>query len=715
MNQEFNQEMNQELFINRELTWLAFNKRVLEEAQKEENPLLERLKFLAIFASNLDEFFNVRVGSLRDMINAGYTKVDESGLPPKQQLKQISIVTHQLVQDAYVLYNRELIPALEAIGIHLISRENLTPGDLKHLRRYFNEMVFPILTPHAADCSRPFPHLQDRSLNLGVFVRKKAADAEKFFATVQVPAGLPRIVFLPVEAGGKKGAGEKRFVLLEEVISLFLEELFIGHEIISHAPYRIIRNADLTIEEEEAEDLLREIEMSIKQRKWGQAVKLEVASGMEPEMSHYLAEELDIHPKDIYVLEGSLNLTYLFQLSGLEGYEAYRDTPFQPVNKTVFKGRNIFDVIREEDVLLHHPFDAFDPVLDFIDQAWKDPKVLAIKQTLYRVSGKSPVIEALVRAAEAGKQVTVLVELKARFDEQNNIIWARRLEKAGCHVIYGLVGLKTHSKLTLILRRESNTIRRYVHLATGNYNDITARLYTDIGFFTANEQFGQDASKIFNMLSGYSEIETLDHICIAPISFRSRVERLIRQETENARAGKRAEIIIKINSLVDSRIIDLLYEASQAGVKIYLIVRGICSLRPGIPGVSENITVKSIVGRFLEHSRIYYFYHGGKEQFYLSSADLMGRNLDRRVETFFPVLNRRLQEELREILELNMADNVKGRIMLPDGTYEKDMRGARPVNSQEYFMKKVQEAAKVKKKTTKLFIPKSKQDVEGKK
>ncbi len=695
--------MNKDLFINRELTWLEFNTRVLEEAQKEENPLMERLKFLAIFSSNLDEFFNVRVGSLRDMVDAGYKKEDASGLTPKKQLKEISDKTHQLSQDAYDLFSNYLIPALNEIGISLINADELTSMDKSYLRRYFNEMVYPILTPHAVDSSRPFPHLSDKSLNLGIFLRKNAPDSKQFFATVQVPSVLPRSVFLPAENS------QKRVILLEEVISLFVQDLFVGHTIISVAPYRIIRNADLTIEEEEAEDLLREIENQIKQRKWGQAVKLESGADMDSAMRLYLANELDVHPKDIYSINGPLNLAFLFQIYGLDGFDEHRDKKFAPVNKKVFKGKNIFDVIAQQDILLHHPFDAFDPVLDFINQAAVDPNVLGIKQTLYRVSGNSPVIASLINAAEAGKQVTVLVELKARFDEENNIIWARRLEKAGCHVIYGLVGLKTHSKITLILRRESNNIKRYLHLATGNYNDITARLYTDIGFFTANDQFGQDASKIFNMLSGYSEIETLEKICIAPISFRRKIEALVRKEIEQAKSGKTAKIVIKINSLVDPGMIDLFYEASQAGVSIYLVVRGICSLRPGVPGISDNITVKSIVGRFLEHSRIFYFYHGGEEAYYLSSADLMSRNLDRRVETFFPVLDKKLQEELWDILEANIKDNVKGRIMLSDGRYIADPDNGEPFNSQEYFMEKV--SIQPVKKNKKVFTPKTKQDV----
>lgn len=694
---------NSELYINRELSWLEFNRRVLDEAENKGNPLMERIKFLAIFCSNFDEFFNVRVGSLKDMVDAAYIKADPSGLNPKHQLKAISIKAQELSSEVYRLYRSEILPELERINISILSAKDLDEDNKNYLYKYFTEMVFPVLTPHAVDASRPFPHISDKTLNLGIFLKKDVPEAEKFFATVQIPSILPRIIFLP----GKSKT--TRLFLLEDLITLYIEDLFLGHSILSVNPYRIIRNADLTIEEEEAEDLLREIEVSIKQRKWGQAVKLEVRNNADEDLCSYLRDELDIHIRDVYYQNGPINLTFLMALYSLPGFEEYKDSKFSPVNKEIFKGRNIFSVIKEQDVLLHHPYDSFAPVLDFINQAAKDPRVLAIKQTLYRVSGNSPVIKSLIEAAENGKQVTVLVELKARFDEENNIIWARRLEKAGCHVIYGLVGLKTHSKITLILRKEGNSIKRYVHLATGNYNDITAKLYTDIGIFTANDRFGQDASKIFNMLSGYSEIENLDKIVLAPISFRSTIEKFIKKETDNAEKGKRGEIIIKINSLVDPEIINLLYQASQKGVKIYLIVRGICSLRPGIPGISENITVKSIVGRFLEHSRIFWFYNDGEERFYLSSADLMSRNLDRRVETFFPVINKDLKKELWEIIQGNIRDNVKGRIMQPDGTYIKDTSGSESFNFQEFCMKKV--SSPVKKKQKKTFIPKSKEDI----
>ncbi len=674
--------MNNELYINRELSWLEFNKRVLDEAENKENPLMERIKFLSIFCSNFDEFFNVRVGSLRDMVNAGYIKEDPASLNPKHQLKAISIKAQELSSELYRLYRSEILPELEKNNIHFLSLADLTEEDKKYLHKYFNEMVFPILTPHAVDCSRPFPHLQDKTLNMGVFLKKDTPDAERFFATVQIPSILPRMVFLPAKNK------VYRIFMLEDLISMHIKNLFLGHIVISVNSYRIIRNADLTIEEEEAEDLLREIENSIKQRKWGQAVKLEVRNNAEEDLCSYLTEELDIHQRDVYYQNGPLNLSFLMDLYNLPGFDSIKDPKFIPLNKEIFKGRNIFSVIKEQDVLLHHPYDSFNPVLDFINQAAKDPKVLAIKQTLYRVSGNSPVIKSLINAAENGKQVTVLVELKARFDEEKNIIWARRLEKAGCHVIYGLVGLKTHSKITLILRKEGNSIKRYVHLSTGNYNDITAKLYTDIGLFTSNERFGQDASKIFNMLSGYSEIENLEKIILAPMFFRKAIEKLIFREMENAKKGKKAEIIIKINSLVDPGIIELLYQASQKGVQIYLIVRGVCSLKPGIPDISDNIKVKSIVGRFLEHSRIFWFYNDGDEKYFLSSADLMTRNLDRRVETFFPVLEKELKKELWEILQGNIKDNVKGKIMLSDGTYVKDNSGSEKFSIQNYLMDK---------------------------
>ncbi|NLL79293.1 MAG: RNA degradosome polyphosphate kinase [Clostridiales bacterium] len=696
------------MFTNRELSWTLFNERVLSEARDKSIPLFERLKFLSITASNLDEFFMVRVASLKDMVNAHYTKPDIAGLTPLEQLQQLNAATHRIVNLQYSTYKRSLLPQLCLNGLRVIEKhEELTEEEAAYVDQYFEENVYPVLTPMAVDSSRPFPLIRNKSLNLGALVRKKSEGKEGSgsleFATVQVPSVLSRIVPVP---SGK--AGERLVILLEEVIERNISRLFLNYDIVCTFPFRIMRNADLTIEEDEAEDLLKEIEKQIKKRQWGQAIRLEVEAGIDNRLLKIIQDELDIEEPDIYKIDGPLDLTFLMKMYGLEGFEHLKNPPYtpQPVPEIV-PDENIFDQIRERDILLHHPYQTFTPVVDFIRQAAKDENVLAIKQTLYRVSGNSPIIAALAQAAENGKQVSVLVELKARFDEENNIVWARKLEKAGCHVIYGLVGLKTHSKITLVVRREEDGIRRYVHLGTGNYNDATAKLYTDLGLLTCKEAIGEDATAVFNMLSGYSEPLSWNKLSLAPLWLKNRFLYLIQRETEHAKEGRPAHIIAKMNSLCDRDVMAALYEASASGVKIELIVRGICCLKVGMPGISENISVRSIVGNFLEHSRIFYFENDGKSEVFLGSADWMPRNLERRVEILFPVEDPDLKEKVMHILEGQLRDNVKAHVLMPSGEYEKvDKRGKVLYNSQEGFcLEAIQAAKQNKEENSRVFIP----------
>ncbi len=678
-------------YVNRELSWLDFNYRILSEARDKNIPLMERLKFLSITASNLDEFFMVRVASLKDMVNAGYQKADIAGMKPKEQLAVINTKTHQLVATQYTTYNRSLMPLLRKEGLKLLNgHEELTERQAAYVDRYFMDSVYPVLTPMAVDSSRPFPLIRNKSLNLAALLLKKEKN-ELEFATVQVPSVLPRIISIPEETKGKTSV-----ILLEQIIERNIQKLFSNYEVICCHPYRIMRNADLTIDEDEAEDLLKEIEKQLKKRQWGEAIRLEIEDNMDKRLLKILKKELNMKEEDIYHINGPLDLTFLMKVYGLPGYDYLKVPKYtpQPV-KEISPEEDIFTSIRRGDILLYHPYQTFDPVVSFVRQAAKDPDVLAIKQTLYRVSGNSPIIASLAEAAENGKQVSVLVELKARFDEENNIIWARKLEKAGCHVIYGLVGLKTHSKITLVVRKEEEGIRRYVHLGTGNYNDATAKLYTDMGLLTCNPLIGEDATAVFNMLSGYSEPVSWNKLSLAPLWLRDKFISLIERETINAGEGKTAYIIAKMNSLCDPEIIAKLYEASQAGVKIDLIVRGICCLRTGIPGVSENISVRSIVGNFLEHARIFCFANGGREEIYMGSADWMPRNLDRRVEILFPVEDESLKNKVRHVLEVQMADTMKAHVLGSDGVYEKvDRRGKAQVNSQEQFCEEAVEEGK---------------------
>ena len=702
-------------FTNRELSWLEFNQRILGEARDRKNPLFERMKFLSITASNLDEFFMVRIASLKDMVNAGYQKKDIAGMTAQEQLRALNEKMQAFCEKQYTTYNRALLPKLSEEGLEIISFSELSEKEMDFLEEYFHKNIYPVLTPMAIDSSRPFPLIQNKTLNIAALIKSRNKDKkekkEYDIATVQVPSVLPRVILLPQKYGPKRKC---RVILLENVIEHYLDVLFLNHEIICSAPYRIMRNADLSIDEDDAEDLLKEIEKSLKMRQWGEVIKFEYEERMDKRLVKYLKKQFKVHSCDMYAFNGPLDLTFLMKCYGIEGFEDLKEAPYIPQkNKKLRADKNIFNQIRKGDVLLHHPYESFDPIVAFIKQAAEDENVLAIKQTLYRVSGHSPIIAALAQAAENGKQVTVLVELKARFDEENNINWARKLEKAGCHVIYGLVGLKTHCKIALVVRREADGIRRYVHLGTGNYNDSTAKLYTDTGMFTCRNAVGEDATAVFNMLSGYSEPANWNQLIVAPIWMKKRFLEMIARETQNAKEGKPARIIAKCNSLCDRKIILALYEASCAGVQIDLIVRGICCLVAGKPGVSENIRVRSIVGTFLEHARIFYFYNDGNEEVYMGSADWMPRNLDRRVEIVFPVEAPDLKEKAKHILDVQLRDTLKAHCLLEDGTYRKvDRRGKEAVEAQKTFCEEAIAAAneskeKVRKKRTfdPLFSP----------
>lgn len=703
MNYQFDKP---EYFENRELSWLKFNARVLNEARDKSLPLLERLKFVSITSSNLDEFFMVRVASLKDMVHAKYKKKDIAGMTAQEQLDAINVDTRKLVEVQYNTYSRSLLPMLRSQGIVIVEEyEQLNEEQSEYVDNYFREFIYPVLTPMAVDASRPFPLIRNKTLNIAALLEDKKEEGKIEFATVQVPSVLQRYIRIPNASEEAKDT----FILLEQVIEKNLDQLFFDYNIICAHPYRVMRNADFSIDEDEAEDLLKEIEFKLKQRQWGEVIRLEVEDTVDKKLLKILKDSFHIKNEEVYKIPGPIDLTFLMKLYGLPGYDELREKGYtpQPVPE-IPEGSNIFDQIKKGDILMHHPYQTFQPVVEFIRQASVDPDVLAIKQTLYRVSGNSPIIASLAQAAENGKQVTVLVELKARFDEEHNIVWAKKLEKAGCHVIYGLVGLKTHSKIALVVRREEDGIRRYVHLGTGNYNDSTAKLYTDTGMFTCSESYGEDATAVFNMLSGYSEPKSWNRLVVAPIWLRKKFLYLIRREAQHAREGKEAHIIAKMNSLCDKEIIMALYEASAAGVKIELIVRGICCLRVGIPGISENITVHSIVGTFLEHSRIFYFRNDGFEEYYMGSADWMPRNLDRRVEIVFPVEDEELQKKVRHILDVQLADNTKAHILQADGNYEKiDKRGKILVGSQKQFCEEAM-AASAKKEVEeqeRVFIP----------
>ncbi len=663
-------------YVNRELSWLEFDYRVLNEARDESVPLFERLKFLSISASNLDEFFMVRVATLKDLVREDHKVEDIAGLRPQQQLDLIGEKAHELVEDQYSIYSQSILPALKRQGLRVVSSfDELSEEESSYVDRYFEEFVYPVLTPMAVDSARPFPLVRNKSLNIAVLLRRKKEnrkqgdlqyldDSDLEYATVQVPSVLPRIVELPASEDGTRNV-----ILLEEIIEKNMQQLFLNFDIVTSHPYRVMRDADLSLEEE-AEDLLTEIEKQLKSRQWGEVIRLDVEDRTDKRLLKFLKRELNVGDDAIYEIAGPLDLTFLTKMYDLEGFDYLKEDKYipQPV-PALMNDDDIFACIRKGDILLHHPYQTFDPVVEFVRQAAKDPDVLAIKQTLYRVSGNSPIVAALAEAADNGKQVTVLLELKARFDEENNINWAKSLEKAGVHVIYGLVGLKTHCKITLIVRREEDGLRRYVHLGTGNYNDTTARQYTDCGLLTCAPRFGEDATAVFNMLSGYSEPPAWNELVLAPLWLRSRVLRLIRRETQHAKEGRPAHIMAKMNSLSDKEVIASLYEASCAGVRIELIVRGICCLKAGVPGLSENISVHSIVGTFLEHARILYVENDGTPLVFLGSADWMPRNLDHRVEIMFPIEDGSLKEELIHILRVELDDDVKAYILQPDGSY----------------------------------------------
>ncbi|SDN21170.1 polyphosphate kinase [Paenibacillus sp. yr247] len=672
-------------YLNRDLSWIEFNWRVLEEAQDSSTPLLERMKFLAIVSSNLDEFMSVRVAGLKDQIKAGYTKKDFTGYTPAGLIKRIMKRTAKMVTEQYKTY-REVTRLLTKEGIVFAEYEDLNTSQKKAMDAYYHDIIFPVLTPMAVDQSRPFPLVHNQSVYLAVLLVRDGDDPddEPYFAIVQVPSNLSRYIPVPTRPNSKK----TEFILLEELMKHHIQSLFSGYIPISVHGFRVTRNADLTLNEEGAEDLLEEIEKELRRRRWGSPVRLEVQEGIHPYALAQLQDEFEIE-EQIFEIDGPLDITYFMKLaSSLNGYENLRYPRVIAKYPVEFEDTNdIFEVLKQMDVLVHHPFETFDAVTDFIIHAAYDTNVLAIKMTLYRASGNSPIIQALARAAESGKQVTVVVELKARFDEERNIAWARMLEKSGCHVVYGLVGLKTHAKITLVVRQEEHTLRRYVHVGTGNYNDSTARLYTDVGLFTSNSVIGEDASALFNEITGYSAPHDWQSFAVAPTDLKDKLFELIEREAAHAKAGRPAKIIAKMNSLSNQEMVDALYSASQAGVKIELIIRGVCCLRPGVSGLSENITVRSIVDRFLEHSRIYYFENGGLVDVYLSSADWMTRNLSRRIELMCPVIDNQMKKVMIQILNVSLRDNVKARELMPNGMYSRIKNELTPYRSQFEAMK----------------------------
>jgi polyphosphate kinase len=652
------------LYINRELSLLRFQARVFEEARDSSNPLLERVKFLSILSSNLDEFFMVRFAGLKQQVSSGVTELSVDGLTVAAVVDACRAEVIRLVEETYAFWETGLAPALAAASIHVSHYKELSKKQRAQLDKYFVDTVFPVLTPLAFDPGRPFPHISNLSLNLAVKVRDKRRE---HFARVKVPDTLPQLVALPT-ASAKDS--EKCFVWLEDLIANNLAHLFPGLEVVESYPFHVTRDAEYAVQIIESDDLLETIEEAVWQRRFRAIVRLQVNVSMPEDILEILTSNLELEPKDVYRVNGPLDLGRLKELGALD-LPDLKDKPFVPFTPPQFNEDDWFAAVRKEDILLHHPFDSFQPVINFLERSAKDSDVLAIKMTLYRTGRNSPIVAALLDAAvEHGKQVAVLVELKARFDEESNIEWARALEREGVHVIYGLVGLKVHSKIALIVRREGEVIRRYVHMATGNYNAVTARFYTDLGFMTADEEIGADATDLFNYLTGYSAKKEFRKLLVAPLNLRSRLEEMIEREIELHKVHHNGHLIFKMNALEDQPMIELLYRASQAGVKIDLLVRGICCLRPGLPGVSETITVTSIVGRFLEHSRIYYFHNNGKEQVYMGSADLMPRNLDRRVEVVFPVEDPKLIRRVKkEIFATYMADNVKARRLRSDGTY----------------------------------------------
>ena len=683
------------LYTNRELSLLAFQQRVLEEAYNDENPLLERLKFLAILGSNMDEFFMVRVSGIRKQVEARIMDVTIDGLTPPETLAAIRKSALDLYQNALQCLNRKILPRLDKAGIHIHDYDKLSDAQRERINESFKEVIYPVLTPLAFDSGHPFPHISNLSLNFAIVIRDPKG-REKF-ARLKVPDTLPRLLPVKRSSGSVRKDGtiphHHYFVWLEQVIAQNLASLFPGMEVVAAYPFRIIRDADIEIQELEADDLLESMQLSIRRRKFGSVVQVAIYENMPQEIRDLLVENLEIRASELYLLSSPLGMSSLWQLyNQVERpdlkFPAYKPRIPHAIKNSIANG-DIFEAIRKENILIHHPYDSFTPVIDFLTAAARDPQVLAIKQTLYRVGQNSPVVDALLEASERGKQVAVLVELKARFDEESNIGWARMLEQAGVHVVYGLVGLKTHSKIAMAVRQEGDGIRRYIHLATGNYNANTSKTYEDIGLFTCDSAIGADTSDLFNYLTGYSTKQDYKKLLVAPVNLRQRLEVLIRREMEYAVSGKKAHLIFKVNSIVDPGMISLLYEASQAGVHIDLLVRGMCCLRVGIKGVSDRITLTSIVGRYLEHSRLYYFLNGGTDEIYLGSADLMQRNLDHRVEVVFPLEKPEHIRYLRdEVLEKYLHDNTRARVLQADGKYKRIKPGAGQdrVDVQEWLM-----------------------------
>ncbi|MEI6285829.1 MAG: RNA degradosome polyphosphate kinase [Bacillota bacterium] len=668
-------------FFNRELSWLKFNERVLEEATDSDRPMLERLKFISIFANNLDEFFMIRVAGVINQSENDVLTTDDSGMTPDEQLEALSLSAHALVKRQYS-YLKSIFDGLKPYNIGITDYSELSEKDKDWFKGYFHNFIFPVITPLGVDSAHPFPMLANKTINIAVALRNSVTGEEKQ-AIVPVPGILPRFMEVPNIVVGKK------FVMLEDVIKNNLADFFQGYVIREQLLFRVTRDNDMEIDEDDTDDLLVEVARSLRKRKRGDAVRIEI-SGNSRRLRSFIKAGTEVYDADIFKIEGPLDCTCFFKFFDLFGaeYEFLRQASFTPVMPRVFlENENIFEVLSERDVLLHHPYMSFEPVINFVRQAAEDPQVLAIKQTLYRVSGNSPIVRALAKAAENGKQVTVLVELKARFDEENNIQWARRLEEAGCHVIYGLVGLKTHAKISLVVRKEGSGIKRYVHLGTGNYNDSTAKIYTDMSLMTTNGYLCSDASAFFNVISGYSDPPVWNKIAIAPLGMRARIYELINREIEQARRGANSRIIAKMNSLVDKGIVEMLYRASGAGVKIDLIIRGVCVLRPGVKGLSENITVRSIVGRFLEHSRVFIFENNGDREVFLSSADWMPRNIDRRVEILFPIVDAGQITEVSNWIDLTLKDNCKAWELQFDGDYKKIHAGRHEkIKSQRLLM-----------------------------
>jgi polyphosphate kinase len=682
-----------ENFFNRDLSWIEFNRRVMEEALDPDLPLLEKIKFISIFSSNLDEFYMIRVSGLKEQIAANIEEPTIDGLTPQEQIQKIDKMLQPMNDRLMDLWLNEIVPALKKENIHLLNYDEFSKEEQEKLREYFKKEIYPVLTPLAFDPGRPFPYISNLSLSLAILIKK--VSGETHFARLKVPSIFPRLLQVDEILEGKKntainGSFYAKFIWLGDLITANLDDLFPGLEVLEAHRFRVTRDTDIELQEDEADDLLSVIEENIRQRRFGQVVRLEVDSQMPEYMLETLIENLRVSKNDTQVVKGPIGLSDVMTLYKLPLHHL-KEKPFYPViPKTFEEEEDIFSAIKQKEILLHHPYHAFTPVIDFIKKAARDPDVLAIKQTLYRVGSDSPIVRALIEAAERGKQVAVLVELKARFDEENNIFWARELEKVGAHVVYGLVGLKTHAKMTLVVRKEFDGLKRYVHIATGNYNATTAKLYTDLGLFTCDPDICTDVSDIFNYLTGYSKQVNFKKLIVSPINMREKTLEMIEREIENVKQKGEGKIIWKLNSLVDPVVIAALYEASNQGVYIQLIVRGVCCLIPGVKNLSENICVRSIVGRYLEHSRIYYFYNNGNEEIYLSSADMMQRNIDRRVEVTFPVQDEKLKAEiLRSILKISLKDNTKARILKSDMTYKIEVptNGDKKIVSQEWLMK----------------------------